>query len=60
MGILEIFLILYFLIGFLYALYILLFAGDVWYWFPINFIFGPIALIINFLTTLRGKKRRIL
>ncbi|EKD96094.1 MAG: hypothetical protein ACD_24C00190G0003 [uncultured bacterium] len=56
MIILETFLILYLLFGFLYALYILLFAGDAWYWFPINMVGGPIVVIIITIKTLRGKK----
>ncbi|OGC45889.1 hypothetical protein A3F07_00250 [candidate division WWE3 bacterium RIFCSPHIGHO2_12_FULL_38_15] len=56
MVILESIIILYFLFGFFYALYILLFAGDAWYWFPINMLGGPVVVIMIVLKTLRGKK----
>lgn len=36
----------YFLVGFIYALYILLFAGDGWLAFPVNMLFGPIYLLL--------------
>lgn len=41
----EWFLIVYALIGFVYATYILLFAGDLWYAFPINMLFGPVYIV---------------
>lgn len=51
---------IYLVIGFLYALYILLFAGDEWYWFPINILGGPITLVIIIYKTFQGKRLPII
>lgn len=48
---------IYLIIGFVYAVYILLFAGDVWTSFPINVIFGVPYLINIFATSSFGGKR---
>ncbi|MBI2414342.1 HAD family phosphatase [candidate division WWE3 bacterium] len=42
---LNMFLIFYLAVGFIYASYILLFAGDLWYAFPINMLFGPVYIV---------------
>jgi len=51
---------IYLFIGFLYALYILLFAGDEWYWFPVNMIGGPVALLYIIYKTFQGKRLPII
>lgn len=57
MQVLTIFLIVYAVIGFVYACYILLFAFDKWYWFPINFVFGPIVIVFHAYNVLvKGKE----
>ena len=58
MIILEIIGWLYLIIGFIYATYILLFAWDAWYLFPINVIFGPITLVLNFISVLKEESNR--
>jgi hypothetical protein len=47
-------------LGFLYALYILLFAGDRWYLFPINMLGGPITVVYIVVITLKGKRMPII
>ena len=42
---LKVFLILYLIVGFGYAVYILLFAGDRWFWFPVNVFGWPFAFV---------------
>ena len=39
---------IYTAVGFVYALYILFNGIDAWYVFPLNFVFGPIALLYNY------------
>jgi hypothetical protein len=51
--------IAYLVVGTIYALYILFFAGDAWYWLPVNILGGPIMLIYIFIKTLRGEKIHI-
>lgn len=45
-------------IGFVYALYILLFQGDHWYAFPINLALGPVFLVYNFVALYKERKHR--
>lgn len=59
MVLLEIIGAIYLLIGFVYATYVLLFAGDYWYWFPVNMIFGPIVILYNAYRTAKKPKRII-
>jgi fumarate reductase subunit C len=59
MGTIQAIFSIYLIIGFLYATYILFFGGDRWYLYPINFIFGPIVLIYNLISTLKKDDRVI-
>lgn len=47
----------YLIIGFFYATYILLFAGDSWYLFPINLLLWLPAFIINIYSLLTSRVR---
>ncbi len=58
MEIIQILMYLYLGFGFVYALYILLFQGDRWYAFPVNFVLGPIFLIYNFIVLYKERKQR--
>lgn len=53
MPILMIVAIVYLIVGFIYAVYILLFAGDVWYWFPVNLVLGPIFILTALIAEIR-------
>lgn len=46
-------------VGFVYAIYIWLFAGDPWYYIPINMIGGPIIVIGQTIGALRRRKYEI-
>jgi hypothetical protein len=46
----------YLLIGFLYAVYLLLFSFDKWYWFPINWLLGPITAAYILIQIARRKR----
>ncbi len=47
----------YLIVGFVYAFYIFLFAGDKWYWFPVNVAGGPIALLYLAIVSFPMRKR---
>lgn len=49
--------LIYLVIGFIYAFYILISEIDPWYLFPINMIGGPVVLVYNFFKFLVLKKR---
>ncbi len=55
MNILEIIVIVYLAIGFVYGLIELLFGRDVWYWFPINILLGPLNIVYLAYFTWSGK-----
>lgn len=55
MEILKISLYVYLGIGFVYALYIWLFAGDPWYSIPLNILGGPINIIYQTIRAIRQK-----
>jgi len=52
----EGFLIIYFGIGLIYALYVWLFGADKWYWLLVNVIGGPVVIIYLVVKTLFRKK----
>lgn len=56
---LEIIVMGYFLIGFLYATYVLLFGGDLWYVFPINWFLWLPVLLYDLYLVLKKPKRII-
>ncbi|HSX39834.1 MAG TPA: hypothetical protein VLI92_04580 [Candidatus Saccharimonadales bacterium] len=56
MIVLIIILAIYLLLGFVYAVYILLFGYDGWLAFPINMLFGPVFLVYLFYLTKKNKK----
>ena len=53
---LKIFLIIYLILGFIYAAYILIKGTDKWFWFPINVVLGPLMVIYIFYISVTGKK----
>jgi len=55
-GTLKIFLIIYLILGFIYAFYIAIKGTDKWVWFPVNIIFGPVTVLYLIYITIRGKK----
>ncbi|EKE00446.1 MAG: hypothetical protein ACD_22C00022G0004 [uncultured bacterium] len=56
MIILLIALAIYLALGFVYALYILLFGYDRWFAFPINMLLGPVFIVYIIYITKTGKK----
>jgi len=52
----SILLIVYLTIGFVYALWVLLFGYDRWYWFPINWVLGVPAILMMIYFVVTGKK----
>lgn len=50
------FLLIYLVIGFVYAVFIATKKIDKWYWFPINWVSGPIVVLYLVYITARGKK----
>ncbi len=53
---LKIFLLIYLILGFIYAVYIAIKKTDRWFWFPVNCIFGPITVVFLIYVTIKGKK----
>ena len=56
MVILNIIGILYLILGFVYAVYILLWGADPWYFFPINVLGGPIMVVYIIYLTRKDKR----
>lgn len=54
--VLAILLAIYLIVGFLYALWIFLFAYDKWYWFPINWLLGVPVILLNLYFVLTKKR----
>ncbi|MFA5776571.1 MAG: hypothetical protein WC988_03405 [Patescibacteria group bacterium] len=52
----TIFLSVYLIIGFIYALWIFFFGYDRWYWFPINWLLGPPVMVMMAYFVITGKK----
>lgn len=50
------FVYLYVVLGFLYAVYLLLYSPDPWYWFPLNVLFGPIMALYIIYKTAKGHR----
>ena len=53
---LKIFLIIYLIFGFVYAVYVGLKGTDKIWWFPVNVLFGPITVVYIVYLSLKGKK----
>ncbi|HAZ29349.1 TPA: hypothetical protein DCY43_01150 [candidate division WWE3 bacterium] len=53
---LSILLVIYLTIGLVYAVWILLFGYDRWYWFPINWLAGPPVIVMMIYFVVTGKK----
>lgn len=49
-------LIIYLILGFIYAIFISTKKVDDWYWFPVNWILGPLTVVYLIYITARGKK----
>lgn len=47
---------IYLLLGFIYAAYVALKKNDEWYWFPVNWILGPLTVVYVFYLIVRGKR----
>ncbi|MFC1625006.1 hypothetical protein ACFL15_01415 [Patescibacteria group bacterium] len=56
---LKIFIILYLIAGFIYALYLLVIKSSEWYWLPINIIGGPIIILYTLYFVIRKKGKPI-
>lgn len=56
MSALKLLLIIYLILGFIYAVYIATKKVDAWYWFPVNWVLGPLTVVYLFFTIVRGKK----
>jgi hypothetical protein len=55
MQVLKFFIFVYLLLGFIYAVYVAIKKTDKWYWFPANWLFGPITVLYLFYITMKGK-----
>lgn len=58
MSVLEVLLYAYLGVGFIYAMYIWLFAGDLWYSIPVNILGGPVVIIYLSIKSLRRRKKQ--
>lgn len=54
-----IFVYIYLILGFIYALYIFLFASDGLLAFPINMLAGPVVVLYVTYKTLRGHRIKV-
>jgi len=53
---LKLFLIIYLIVGFIYAVFIAIKGTDEWYWFPVNWLFGPITIVYLLIVIVKGKR----
>lgn len=47
---------IYLILGFIYAVFIATKKIDAWYWFPVNWVLGPLTVVYIFYLTVRGKR----
>ncbi len=50
---------IYLVIGFIYAIYIWLFAGDPWYSIPVNIVGGPFIIVFHYVRFVAGAKPQL-
>ena len=53
---LKLFLIIYLIVGFIYAVFIAIKGTDEWYWFPVNWLLGPITIVYLLIVIVKGKR----
>ncbi len=56
MEVLKVVFTVYLILGFIYAVFVATKKVDAWYWFPDNWVLGPLTVVYIFYLTLRGKK----
>ncbi len=59
MLLIELFTIIYLIIGLSYSIYILLKGYDKWYWAPINVVLGPLIIVYSLYVIIKNKVIRI-
>lgn len=56
MEVLKTLAVVYLILGFIYAVVVLFKGTDEWYWFPINWILGPITVLYILYVVVKGKR----
>jgi len=56
MGVFKVVVTIYLILGLIYAVFIAIKKADEWYWFPINWLLGPLTVLYLFYVILMGKR----
>ncbi|HOD01371.1 MAG TPA: hypothetical protein PKH50_01480 [bacterium] len=53
---LKIILTIYLILGFIYAVFVAIKGPDEWYWFPVNWLLGPLTVLYLLIIVAKGKR----